>query len=39
MPTLTLEFNSKVAEVEGREVKTQIWDTVGQEQFRSLTIK
>lgn len=39
-PTLGIEYSSKTIPVDARHtVKAQIWDTAGQEQFRSVTTK
>ncbi|MCQ2818870.1 MAG: GTP-binding protein [archaeon] len=35
--TVTMEFGRKIIEIEGQKIKLQIWDTAGQEKFRSLT--
>ena len=35
--TLGVEFNSYLLKVEDRTLKLQIWDTAGQENFRSVT--
>ena len=35
--TIGIDFRSKVVEVNGEKYKTQIWDTSGQERFRSIT--
>ena len=35
--TLGVEFNSYLLKVENRALKLQIWDTAGQENFRSVT--
>lgn len=35
--TIGVEFGAKSLSVEGRVVKLQIWDTAGQESFRSIT--
>lgn len=37
MPTIGLEFKSKKYEYDGAEYNCQIWDTAGQEEYRSLT--
>jgi GTPase SAR1 family protein len=40
MPTVALEYTSKIVELQDRRfVRTQIWDTAGQEQYRALTMK
>lgn len=35
--TIGVEFGARVISVNGSEVKLQIWDTAGQESFRSIT--
>eukprot|EP01118_Nematostelium_gracile_P004644 TRINITY_DN154_c0_g1_i2.p1 TRINITY_DN154_c0_g1~~TRINITY_DN154_c0_g1_i2.p1 ORF type:complete len:200 (-),score=63.58 TRINITY_DN154_c0_g1_i2:65-664(-) len=35
--TIGVEFGSRMINVEGNQVKLQIWDTAGQEKFRSIT--
>lgn len=35
--TIGVEFGAKVANVNGTNVKIQIWDTAGQEAFQSIT--
>ncbi|TKY66207.1 Ras-related protein RABA5b [Spatholobus suberectus] len=35
--TIGVEFQTQVAEIDGKEVKAQIWDTAGQERFRAVT--
>ncbi len=35
--TIGVEFGARVIPVNGQEVKLQIWDTAGQESFRSIT--
>ena len=35
--TIGIEFGTKVIDVDGQKVKLQIWDTAGQESFRSIT--
>lgn len=35
--TVGVEFGNKVIDVDGTSVKLQIWDTAGQEQFKSIT--
>ena len=35
--TVGVEFGNKVVTVNGTKVKLQIWDTAGQEQFKSIT--
>lgn len=36
-PTIGVEFGAKLVDVMGRKIKLQIWDTAGQENFRSIT--
>ena len=35
--TIGVEFGSKIAQVGQKTIKLQIWDTAGQENFRSIT--
>lgn len=35
--TIGVEFGSKIMEIDGFSLKAQIWDTGGQERFRSIT--
>ena len=35
--TIGVEFGARMITVEGRAIKLQIWDTAGQESFRSIT--
>jgi Ras-related protein Rab-2A len=35
--TIGVEFGSKTIDIEGQPTKIQIWDTAGQENFRSIT--
>ncbi|CAG8462711.1 14122_t:CDS:2 [Racocetra persica] len=35
--TIGVEFGARFVEVEGKKIKLQIWDTAGQESFRSIT--
>ena len=35
--TIGVEFGARVVSINGNEVKLQIWDTAGQESFRSIT--
>jgi len=40
MPTVAVEFSSKLVTLDNQQVvKTQIWDTAGQESYRSLTMR
>jgi small GTP-binding protein len=36
-PTLGIEFLSKIVQTETRRIQMQLWDTAGQELFRSVT--
>jgi len=35
--TIGVEFGTRSVEIEGQNIKLQIWDTAGQESFRSIT--
>merc|ERR1719171_2909688 len=35
--TIGVEFGCRMATIDGKEIKLQIWDTAGQESFRSIT--
>jgi Ras-related protein Rab-2A len=35
--TIGVEFGSRLVSVDGKDIKLQIWDTAGQESFRSIT--
>lgn len=35
--TIGVEFRSKALEIDGHEIKAQIWDTSGQERYRAVT--
>ncbi len=35
--TIGVEFGAKQVEIEGKQIKLQIWDTAGQEAFQSIT--
>ena len=35
--TIACEFAARIVKVKGKEIKIQIWDTAGQENFRSIT--
>jgi small GTP-binding protein len=37
IPTIGVEFSSKMLNVNGNNFKLQIWDTAGQERFKSIT--
>ena len=36
-PTIGVEFGTKVVEADGKKYKLQLWDTAGDERFRSIT--
>ena len=36
-PTIGLEFEVKEVEIDNKKIKLQLWDTAGQEKFRSIT--
>lgn len=35
--TVSVEFSSKMLKIGDKDVKLQLWDTAGQEKFRSVT--
>mmetsp|Transcript_39676 Transcript_39676/g.35416 ORF Transcript_39676/g.35416 Transcript_39676/m.35416 type:complete len:106 (+) Transcript_39676:85-402(+) len=35
--TIGVEFGARMINVDGKNIKLQIWDTAGQESFRSIT--
>lgn len=35
--TLGVEFGAKVSTIDDQKIKLQVWDTAGQESFRSIT--
>lgn len=35
--TIGVEFGARTVQIDGKAVKLQIWDTAGQESFRSIT--
>ena len=35
-PTVAVEFLSQIVDLNGRLIKLQIWDTAGQEKYKSL---
>lgn len=36
-PTIGVEFGSKKCTIDEKKIKLQIWDTAGQENFKSIT--
>jgi len=36
-PTIGVEFGSRNIQIKGKTIKLQVWDTAGQESFRSIT--
>jgi small GTP-binding protein len=37
MSACSIDFKHKNVEIDGRKVKLQIWDTAGQEKYRTIT--
>ena len=38
LPTIAVEFATKTIQIKGKEIiKAQIWDTAGQEKYKSIT--
>nr|AFZ78867.1 Ras-related protein [Coptotermes formosanus] len=37
LSTIGVDFKTKYLEIDGHQVKVQVWDTAGQEQFRAIT--
>lgn len=37
LPTVYIEFSSKMFKVDGKYINVQFWDTAGQERFNALT--
>jgi len=37
VPTIAVEFATKTIELKNVRIKAQIWDTAGQEKYRSIT--
>ncbi|CAI0383797.1 unnamed protein product, partial [Linum tenue] len=35
--TIGVEFQTQLVDIDGKEIKAQIWDTVGQEHFGAVT--
>ena len=36
-PTIGIEFGTKIMKVDDKTVRLQIWDSAGQENYRSIT--
>ena len=36
-PTVGVDFSAKMMQIEGKQIKLQLWDTAGHERFRSIT--
>ena len=37
VPTVGVDFNSKIIQVQNKKIKLQVWDTAGQERYRTIT--
>lgn len=37
MPTVGVDFSSKMIKIGDKKIKLQIWDTAGHEKFRTIT--
>ncbi len=37
MPTIGIDFRVKIADVENKRLKLQLWDTAGQDRFKTIT--
>eukprot|EP00116_Pleurobrachia_bachei_P018549 sb/3478811/ len=37
MPTIGIDFKIKTVELYGKRIRLQLWDTSGQEKFRTIT--
>ena len=35
--TIGVEFGARMVSIDGKQIKLQVWDTAGQESFRSIT--
>ena len=36
-PTVGVDFSAKMMQIDGKQIKLQLWDTAGHERFRSIT--
>lgn len=36
--TIRVEFQTRVLEIDGKEIRAQVWNTDGQERFRAVTL-
>ena len=37
LPTIAIDFKTKIVDIDNRKLNMQIWDTAGQERFNTLT--
>ena len=37
IPTIGVDFKTKIVQSDGKKIKLQLWDTAGQERFRTIT--
>jgi len=37
LPTIAIDFKTKVIQVDHKQLNMQIWDTAGQERYRTIT--
>lgn len=37
LPTIAIDFKTKIIDIDNKRVNMQIWDTAGQERFNTLT--
>ena len=37
LPTIAIDFKTKIIEIDKKKLNMQIWDTAGQERFNTLT--